>query len=109
MWLLAFETLLKFRKGEIQEENKEEQDEEEARDIAERLKQKEEELLWKIEEVDLYWNQKKAKKEKKKPKNKNKKKKDGSASGDTGDELEKEKENEDIGEHKSSDNSDNPG
>ena len=55
MWLLAFETLLKFRKQQTEDSG----------DLAERLRQKEEELQKKIEEVDLYRNSKKKKKPKK--------------------------------------------
>lgn len=69
---------------------------------------KEEELLRKIEEVDLYWNQKKKKKKDKKAKSKNKKGKDGDKSNETGDELDKEKENEGIEDKKESSEESDP-
>ena len=65
MWVLAFETLLKFRKNGSfsSEEEKEEAEGEEAID---RLRQKENQLLNKIAEVDLYRKNKgKAPKERK--------------------------------------------
>ena len=78
MWLLAFETLLKYWKQQFQNDDENE-------DLAERLWKKEEELQKKIEEVDLYRN---SKKKKKKPKTKNKKKK-GEEEPDTDGEEEK--------------------
>jgi hypothetical protein len=79
MWCLAFETLLNFRKGDAPEG----EGEGEEMSIAEKLKEKESELLKKIEEVDVYRNQKKGGKKSKR--NKGRKEVDD---GDTGDELE---------------------
>lgn len=90
MWILAFDTLLKFRKGQHNEKKKEEEGAEgegegeesepkeggsEKESLAERLREKEEELARKIEEVDLYRNSKG------KPKKKESKKK-GKAEGE---------------------------
>lgn len=76
MWVLAFETLLNFRKGDGEGETEEG---EETKSIAEKLREKERELLDKIEEVGLYRSKKKTKK------GKGRKEVDD---GDTGDELE---------------------
>lgn len=57
MWVLAFQTLLKFRKGERgegEEEEDQKQEDESEEEVAKRLKEKESELLKKIEQVDLY-------------------------------------------------------
>ena len=54
MWVLAFETLLKFRKnGSLSSEDERDETDENGEAI-ERLRQKENQLLNKIAEVDLY-------------------------------------------------------
>lgn len=74
MWVLAFETLLKFRKDTANLDD----DEDEENSMVEKLKEKEEELRQKIEEVNLYRDSKWKGKHKDSEEDKN-----------TGDELEK--------------------